>query len=92
MIQAEIIEWIDPKVKKPEPLGESYLCVLREGNALEWTHKRPVMCEFGAIPGKPVFTGFDHWACENVSVDEDVLWWAELPEIPDSIAVCSIKK
>ena len=87
MIQAEIIEWKDPKVVKPTELGDPYPVVLREGNALEWTHTRPVMCEFGALVDKPVFTGFDHWACENVSVDDDVLWWAELPEIPEPIEV-----
>lgn len=82
MVHAEIIEWIDPREKKPTKLGETYLAVLAAGNALEWTSARPVMLEYGMFVGREEFTGYDHWANENISVDEDVLWWAELPEIP----------
>lgn len=83
MIQAEIIEWYDAKVDAPlMDCGETFLVVLAEGNPVGWTHSRPVTAEY-CFSKDSGWTVFDPWSSENVSVNGFVLWWAELPAIPD---------
>lgn len=84
MIQAEIIEWKDAKKETPpdEFKGESFLVALAEGNPVGWTISRPVMAEYEFIKDSG-WTVFDGWSYKNESINGYVLFWAELPELPE---------
>ena len=72
----------NPVTQKPENSG-SYLVVLREGNDLGWTHKQPVIAEYDLWTDKPNYwTAFNPEHYENEVINDDVLWWSELPEVP----------
>lgn len=72
----------NPVTQKPEKSG-SYLVVLREGNDLGWTHKQPVIAEYDLWTDKPNYwTAFNPEHYENEVINDDVLWWMELPEVP----------
>ncbi len=79
--------WNPVTTTKPTKSG-SYLVVLREENNLGWTHKEPVIAEFGLWTDKPnSWTAFNPESYENEIINNDALWWMELPEVPKSTPI-----